>query len=114
MASICDRVLAVDSRIVFAMIVDDAGEVLGSLLRGKRLMPQEDITRYTGIWTVLIKGISKQMERFLGAHTFYSLGFDKLVVHGIPVGSKTIVVTASKDLPLETVHVLRQIAEATP
>jgi hypothetical protein len=111
MTTICDRILAVDRRIGFAMVVDDKGEIVESIMRGTRLMPDQDIVTYTGIWTNVIRGIAKQMEKFLGSHKFYSLGYDKLTVHGLPAGNKTIVITARKDLPLEIVLSLTRIAE---
>jgi len=94
------------------MVVNDKGDIVESIVRGTRLMSDQDIVTYTGIWTIVIQGIAKQMERFLGSHQFYSLGYDKLTVHGLPVGNKTIVITARKDLPLEIVLSLRRIAEA--
>jgi hypothetical protein len=113
MTRICDKILAVDRRIGFAMVVmNDNGEIVESVLRGRRLMTDQDIVTYTGIWTMVIQGIAKQMERFLGSHQFYSLGYDKLTVYGLPVGNKTIVITARKDLPLEIVLSLKRIAEA--
>lgn len=111
MTRTCDRILAVDRRIGFAMLVNDKGEIVESIMRGTRLMPNQDIATYTGIWTIIIQGICKQMEKFLGSHQFYSLGYDKLTVHGLPAGNKTIVITARKDLPLEIVLSLRKIAE---
>jgi hypothetical protein len=112
MTSICDRILSVDRRIGFVMLVNDKGEIVESTMRGTRLMTDQDIATYTGIWTIVIQGICKQMEKFLGPHQFYSLGYDKLAVHGLPIGDKTIVITARKDLPLEIVLSLRKIAEA--
>jgi hypothetical protein len=112
MSTICDRILAVDKRIGYVMVVDDKGEIVESIMRGTRLMPDEDIATYTGIWTNVIQGIAKQMEKFLGTHQYYSLGYDKLTVHGLPAGNRTIVITARKDLPLEAVLSLRRIAEA--
>jgi hypothetical protein len=111
LTGICDRILAVDGRIGFVMVVNDKGEIVESKLRGTRLMPDQDIATYTGLWTIVIQGIAKQMEKFLGSHQFYSLGYDKLTVHGLPIGDKTIVITARKDLPLEIVVGLRRIAE---
>jgi hypothetical protein len=112
MTTICDRILAVDRRIGFAMVVDDKGDIVESIMRGTRLMPDQEITTYTGIWTNVIQGIAKQMEKFLGSHQYYSLGYDKLTVHGLPARNKTIVITTRKDLPLEIVLSLRRIAEA--
>jgi len=112
MTNICDRILAVDRRIGFVMVVNDKGEIVESIMRGTRLMTDQNIVAYTGIWTIIIQGIAKEMEKFLGSHQFYSLGYDKLTVHGLPVGNKTIVITARKDLPLEIVLSLRRIAEA--
>ena len=94
------------------MVVNEKGEITESVMRGTRLMPDQDIATYTGMWTIVIQGICKQMEKFLGSHQFYSLGYDKLNVHGLPLGNKTLVITARKDLPLEIVLSLRKIAEA--
>ena len=111
MASICDRVLAVDRRIGFVMLVDANGEIVESKLRGRRLMTDDTIATYTGMWTMLIRGIARQMEKFLGSNQFYSLGYEKLMVHGVTVGDETIVITSRRDLPLETVLGLRRISE---
>lgn len=108
----CDRILAVDKRVGFVMVVNDKGEIVESMMRGTRLMTDQDIATYTGLWTIVIQGIAKQMEKFLGSHQFYSLGYDKLTVYGLPAGNKTIVITARKDLPLEIVLSLRSITEA--
>jgi hypothetical protein len=80
MTTTCERILAVDSRIGFAMLVDDKGKIVESRMRGKRLMPQEVIEEYAGMWTIIIRGVSNQMEKRLGAHQFYSLGYEKLTV----------------------------------
>jgi len=111
MASVCDRVLAVDRRIGFVMVVDVNGEIVESKFQGRRLMTDETIATYTGMWTVLIRGIARQMEKFLGSNQYYTLGYDKLTVHGVTVGDKTIVITSRRDLPLDTVLGLRRIAE---
>ena len=113
MPTICERIVALDRRIGFAMLVDEKGQIVESIMRGRQLMPDQEIATLTGTWTVVIAGICKQMEKFLGSHQFYSLGYDKLTVHGLPIANnKTIVLTARKDLPLETVLSLRRIAEA--
>ncbi len=110
--TICDRILAADKRIGFAMVVSDKGEIVESKMRGTRLMSEEDIDEYTGIWTVIIRGITKQLEKYLGTHLFYSLGYEKLTVHGLQVGNRTIVITARKEMPLEIVLSLKKTAEA--
>jgi hypothetical protein len=112
MMTICDRILAVDRRIGFAMVVNEKGEIVESKMRGTRLMSEEDIDEYTGIWTVIIRGITKQLEKHLGTHLFYSLGYEKLTVHGLQAGNRTIVITARKDMPLEIVLSLKKTAEA--
>ena len=111
MTTICDRVLAQDRRIGYVMVIDSSGKLVESKMRGKRLMPQEVIEEYTGIWTVIIRGVTTQMEKYFGDHRFYSLGYEKLTVHGIVLGNKTLVITARNDLPLETVLDLKKIAE---
>ena len=93
------------------MIVDSSGMLIEYRMRGRRLMPQEVIEESTGIWTAIIRGVTNQMEKHLGAHQFYSLGYEKLTVHGIVLGDKTLVITARNDLPLETVLDLRKITE---
>lgn len=112
MPKICDRILAADKRIGFAMVVDEKGQIIESIMRGTQLMPDQEIATFTGVWTVVIRGICTQMEKFLGSHQFYSLGYDKLTVHGLPLaGNQTLVITARKDMPHETVLSLKRIAE---
>jgi hypothetical protein len=94
------------------MVIDEMGSITESKMRGKRLMPDKDIETYTGLWTVFIRGICRQMERFLGTNLFYSLGFDKLTVYGLASTKNTVVITARNDLPPEIVLKLREIALA--
>lgn len=94
------------------MVVNEKGEIVESKMRGTRLMSEEDIDEYTGIWTVIIRGITKQLEKYLGTHLFYSLGYERLTVHGVQAGNRTIVITARKDMPLEIVLSLKKTAEA--
>ena len=112
MMTICDRILAVDSRIGFAMVVDDKGEIVESKTSGTRLMPEEDLGTFAGMWASVMRGVSERMEKYLGNHSGLSIYFDKATVHGMPVGNKTIVITARKDLPLEIVLSLKKITEA--
>ena len=114
LTTICDRILAQDMRIGYVMVVDFQGKVVESQMRGRRLMPQEVIEEYTGIWTIVIRGITHQMEKHLGAHRFYSLSYEKLTVYGIVLGDRTIVITARNELPLESVLKLRKVAEEQP
>lgn len=112
MVTICDRILAVDRRIGFAMIVNDKGEIVESTMRGTLLMPKEDIAAFAGVWTGVVGGVSQQMQKYFGNHFGLSLYYDKVNVHGLPVGDRTIVITATKDLPFEIVLSLKKIAEA--
>lgn len=112
MMTICDRILAVDKRIGFAMLVGDKGQIVESKMRGTLLMPKEDIAAFAGIWTSVMGGVSQQMQKYFGNHFGLSMYYDKVNVHGLPVGNKTIVITARKDLPLEIVLSLKKIAEA--
>jgi len=110
--TICDRILAVDRRIGFAMVVNEKGEIVESKMRGTILMPEEDIVAFGGLWTSVMGGVSQRMQKYFGNHLGLSIYYDKVNVHGLPVGDRTIVVTARKDMPLEIVLSLRKIAEA--
>jgi hypothetical protein len=112
MMTTCDRILAVDKRIGFAMLVDDKGQIVESQMRGTLLMPKKDVAAFAGIWTSVMGGVSQQMQKYFGNHHGLSIYYDKLNVHGLPVGNKTIVITATKDMPLEIVLSLKKIAEA--
>jgi hypothetical protein len=112
MMTVCDRILAVDRRIGFAMVVDDKGEIVESKMRGTLLMPKEDIVAFAGIWTGVLGGVSQRMQKYFGTHFGLSIYYDKVYVHGLPVGDRTIVITATKDMPLEIVLSLKKIAEA--
>jgi hypothetical protein len=56
-------VLAQDRRIGYAMEVDGSGKLIESRMQGRRLMPQEVIEEYTGMWTAIIREVSNQMEK---------------------------------------------------
>jgi hypothetical protein len=50
------------------------------------------------------------MEKYFGRFEVNSLGYEKLNMHGILVGNRTVVVTATKDLPLDIILNLKKIA----
>jgi hypothetical protein len=112
MTTICERILAVDKRIGFAMLVDDKGEIVESKMRGTLLMPKEEIAAFAGIWTGVMGGVAKQMQKYLGNHFGLSIYYDKVNIHGLAVGDRSLVITARKDLPFEIVLSLKKIAEA--
>jgi hypothetical protein len=111
METVCDRILATDKRIGFAMIVNHEGHIVESKVRGRLLMPQEDIAALAGVWTIIIGGVGKQMEKYFGRFEVNLLAFEKVAVYGVTLNERTIVISARKDLPLETVHSLKKIAE---
>jgi hypothetical protein len=112
MDTVCDRVLAQDRRIGFAMVVDDQGQIAESKMRGTPLMPREDIAALAGVWTNIMGGIAQQLEKYFGRSEGLSLRYEKVNVHGFAAGDKTVVITARKDLPLEIVLSLKEIAES--
>lgn len=112
MMTICDRILGVDKRIGFAMLVDDKGQIVESKMRGTLLMPREDIETFAGIWTSVMGGVSQQMQKYFGNRFGLSIYYDKVNVHGLSVGDRILVITARKDLSLEIVLSLKKIAEA--
>ena len=107
MNSVCDRILSQDRRIAFAMVVDEKGQIVESKMRGNPLMPTEDITAFAGVWTCVMGGVARQMQKYLGTHFGLSLYYDKLNIHGYPAGNETVVIAARKDLPFETVLSLK-------
>jgi hypothetical protein len=113
MSTVCDRILARDWRIGFAMVVDDQGKIIESKVRGKLLMPREDIARFAAVWTSIIEGVSEQMERYFGTADVVTLGYEKVNIHGFKADDRTVVITARKDLPIEIVNSLKKI-EALP
>lgn len=94
------------------MVVDDKGEIVESKASGTLLMPKEDIEASAGMWATVMRGVSERMEKHLGNPSGLSIYYDKVTAHGMPIGDKTIVITARKDMPLETVLSLKEIAEA--
>jgi hypothetical protein len=91
--------------------MNDKGEIVDSEMRGTPLMPKEDIAEFAGIWTTVMGGVSKRMQKYFGNHFGLSIYYDKVNVHGLPIGDRTIVITARKDMPFEIVLSLKKIAE---
>lgn len=112
MSCVCNRILSQDGRIGFAMVVDEKGHIVESKIRGTPLMPKEDITAFAGVWTSVMGGVARQMQKYLGTNLGLSIHYDKLNIHGFPTGNNTVVIAARRDLPFETVLSLEKIAEA--
>jgi hypothetical protein len=109
LVTFCETVLAQDKRIGSAMLVGPQGDIIEWKTQGPLLMPKEEIASLAGIWTVIVEGVAKQTEKYFGKSEVNSLTYEKLVIHGLPFGDKTLVITARKDLPLETVLNLKKI-----
>jgi hypothetical protein len=103
MSALCDRILAMDKRIGFAMVANLDGKILESRMLGTPLMSREAVAGFAGSWAAIIQGIALQMERYFGSSEIISLGHEKLNVHGFKMQDRIVVITARKDVPLEIV-----------
>jgi len=112
MDTVCDRILAQDGRIGFAMVVDEKGQIVESKMRGTPLMPKEDIAAFAGVWTSVMGGVARQMQKYLGTNFGLSIYYSKLNIHGFPAGNNAVVIAARKDLPFESVLSMEKTAEA--
>jgi hypothetical protein len=112
MGDVCDRILTQDGRIGFAMVVDERGQVVESKMRGIPLMPNEDVAAFAGVWTSVMGGVARQMQKCLRPHLGLSTYYDRVNIHGFPVGNNAVVMSARKDLSFETVLNLQKTAEA--
>jgi len=92
------------------MVVDEKGQIVESKMRGSPLMPREDITAFAGVWTSMMGGVARQMQKYLGTNFGLSMYYDKVNIHGFPIANKFVVITARKDLPFETVLSLQKTA----
>jgi len=81
MGDVCDRILAQDGRIGFAMVVDEKGQIVESKMRGTPLMPKEDIAAFAGVWTSVMGGVARQMQKYLGTNFGLSIYYSKLNIH---------------------------------
>jgi hypothetical protein len=111
MSTACDRILAQDPRIAFAMVVDEKGEIVESKMRGTPLMPKEDITAFAGVWTSVMGGVARQLQKYFGTNFGLSIYYDKLNIHGYPSGNDTVVIAARKGLTFEHILTLRKTGE---
>jgi len=85
MSALCDKILAMDKRIGFAMVANLDEEILESRMLGTPLMSGEAVAGSAGSWAAIIQGIALQMEKYFGKSEIVSLGYEKLNVHGFRV-----------------------------
>jgi len=111
MSALCDKILAIDKRIGFAMVTSLDGKILESRMLGKPLMSKETVAGFAGSWAAIIQGIVVQMETYFGKSETLSLGYEKLNVHGFRVQDRIFVITTRKDVPLEIVLSIKKAAE---
>jgi hypothetical protein len=69
MSALCDKILAMDKRIGFAMVANLDGEILESRMLGTPLMSKEAVTGFAGSWAAIIQGIAFQMAAETGRRT---------------------------------------------
>jgi hypothetical protein len=102
-SALCDKILAMDKRIGFAMVANLDGKILESRMLGTPLMSKEAVAGFAGSWAAIIQGIAVQMETYFGKSETVSLGYEKLNVHGFKAQDRIVVITTRKDAPLEIV-----------
>jgi hypothetical protein len=102
-SALCDKILAMDKRIGFAMVANLDGKILESRMLGTPLMSKEAVAGFAGSWAAIIQGIAVQMETYFGKSETVSLGYEKLNVHGFKAQDRIVVITTRKDVPLEIV-----------
>jgi len=93
------------------MVADLSGKILESKMRGTPLMSEEAVAEFAGSWAAIVQGIAIQMEKYLGKSEIISLGYEKLNVHGFRLKDGIVVITARKDVPIETVLSIRKTSE---
>jgi hypothetical protein len=111
MSALCDKILAMDKRIGFAMVANLDGEILESRMLGAPLMSEEAVAGFAGSWAAIIQGIALQMETYFGKSEIVSLGYEKLNVHGFKAQDRIVVITTRKDVPVEIVLSIKKAAE---
>ena len=111
MSALCDKILAMDKRIGFAMVTKLDGGILESRMLGTPLMSKEVVAGFAGLWAAVIQGIVVQMETYFGKSETLSLGYEKLNVHGFKVQDRIVVITTRKDVPLEIVLGVKKTLE---
>ena len=111
MSSLCDKILAMDKRIGFAMVANVDGEIVESRMLGTPLMSKESVAGFAGSWAAIIQGIALQMERYFGRSEIVSLGYEKLNVHGFKVNDRIVAITTRKDIPVKVVLGVKKILE---
>lgn len=112
MGTVCDRILSQDGGMGFAMVVCEKGRIVESKMRGTPLMPTEDIIAFAGVWTSVMAGVARQIQKYLGNRLGPTIYYDKLNIHGFPLGENAVVITARRDLSFETVLSMERTAEA--
>ncbi len=109
MSNLSDKILAIDKRIGFVMIVNSEGAIIESKMTGKELMPRDKVANLARYWAAIIRGIVLQMEEYFGRSESVTLSYEKLNVHGFPLANKFIVITSRKDMPLEKVLGVKEL-----
>jgi hypothetical protein len=101
LSALCNRVLAADKRVLFAMIVDERGKIHCEKAKAgeKYTMPREMILQIGGVWASVVGGIFKQLSEFHGHLEYVIIKNEKLTTIGM--GSKqgyVIFTTREKDV----------------
>ncbi len=110
MDNLCDRISAIDKRVGFIMVATPQGEIVETKMPGKELMPRDEIARFAGVWASIVRGIVLEMEKYFGKSNSVTLSYMKLNIHGFAFDDKIVVVSASKDLPLDKILSIKEIA----
>jgi len=99
LSELCNRVLNADKRILFAMIVDEQGQIHCEQAKAgeKYSMPREMVLNIGGVWASVLGGIFKQLSEFHGRFEYVIIKHEKLTTIGMTSKKGYVIFTTREE-----------------
>jgi len=109
---LCDKIFAVDSRIRYAVVLDEAGLIVaGGMRPGVKSVGSPEYDRRVDFQTTVLVAIIKTWSEAIGPASFVFFKHKKINAILIPIGNKQLAVSTQPDFPLENVSKMLEIVE---
>jgi len=110
LSELCNRILATDKRVIFAMIVDEQGRIHCEKTRTgeKYSMPRDIVLKVGGVWASVVGGVFRQLSQFHGPFEYAIIKNEKLTTIGMGGKKGYVIFTTKEENPQQLIEKIRK------
>jgi len=109
---LCDQIFAADSRIRYAIVLDEAGSIVaGGMRPGVTSIESPEHEQRVDFQVAVLAGVIKTWSKVFGPTSFVFFKHEKINMIIFPIDNKQLDVSTQPDFPLEDVSKILRVVE---